>query len=126
MSFKKDFFNEEDGLYTIRLDGKIKVTNKGYNYKRNKWMESVGKAKPVSDPAEENLMVSFFRPFYSGFNVIAVDKEYKNALVTGKSKDYLRLLCREKPMPEDAKSHYLAPAISMGFNTNKFIWVKYD
>ncbi|HLP22286.1 MAG TPA: lipocalin family protein [Chitinophagales bacterium] len=109
--------------YSLRGDGKIKVDNKGFNFKENKWEESIGKAVPVDDPTEARLKVSFFGPFYAGYNVIAIDKDYKYALVAGKNLDYLWLLSRETTMPDDVKAEYLAKASAIGYDTGKLIWV---
>lgn len=42
------------------------------------------------------LKGSFFGPFYSGYNVIAIDPDYKYALVAGESLKYMWILSREK------------------------------
>src|SRR4051812_48328180 len=34
--------------YSLNTDGTIKVVNKGYDVKKDKWEQSTGKAKPVS------------------------------------------------------------------------------
>ena len=109
--------------YSLRDDGKIKVDNKGYNFKENKWEQSIGKAVPAGDPAEARLKVSFFGPFYAGYNVIAIDKEYKYALVAGKNLEYLWLLSRETTMPAAVKNEYVAKAKAIGYDTGKLIWV---
>lgn len=112
--------------YGLKPNGLISVTNKGFNYKTQKWEESRGKAKPVSDPKEAKLKVSFFGPFYSGYNVIAIDDEYQYALVAGKNTDYLWLLSRSKTMPEEVKAGFLKKASTIGYNTGQLVWVKQD
>src|SRR3954471_4734468 len=99
--------NNTTANYSLNDDGSIKVVNRGYNYKTEKWKEATGKAKFVSSPDEARLKVSFFGPFYSGYNVIAIDADYKYALVAGKSLDYLWLLSREKTIPESTKQTFL-------------------
>lgn len=112
--------------YGLKPNGLISVTNKGYHVKKQKWEESRGKAKPVSDPQEAKLKVSFFGPFYSGYNVIAIDEEYRYALVAGESTRYLWLLSRSKTMPDDVKAAFLKKAKSIGYDTDKLVWVKQD
>ena len=112
--------------YSLKDNGDIKVDNKGYNFKKEKWEESIGKAKSVADPEEAALKVSFFGPFYSGYNVIAIDKDYKYALVAGESTDYLWILSREKTIPEEVKQEYLLKAKAIGYQTEKLTWVKQD
>ena len=122
--FEKNL-NNVTATYSLNKNGTIKVDNKGYNYKKEKWEESIGKAKPVKDPAEAKLKVSFFGPFYAGYNVIAIDKDYKYALVAGESTDYLWLLSRETSMPGDVKKNYLAIAEKIGYKTSELVWVKH-
>jgi apolipoprotein D and lipocalin family protein len=112
--------------YSLNADGSIKVVNRGYNYKKGKWEEATGKAKFVSSPDEAMLKVSFFRPFYSGYNVIAIDTGYKYALVAGKSLDYLWLLSREKTIPENSKQSFLQKAREVGYQVEKLVWVKQE
>ena len=38
-------------------------------------------SKPVNDKYEARLKVSFFVPFYAGYNMIAIDKDYQCALM---------------------------------------------
>ncbi len=102
--------NNVTATYTIKDDGMIKVDNKGYDYAKDKWKESIGKAKFARNENEGMLRVSFFGPFYAGYNVIAVDEEYKYALVAGDNYNYLWILSREKTIPEDVKQSYLTIA----------------
>jgi len=112
--------------YSLNHDQSIKVKNKGYNFKSKEWKQSIGKAKFVSSKNEGKLKVSFFGPFYSGYNVIAIDDDYKYALVAGKNLKYLWFLSREKTMPESIKEAYLEKAAELGYKVSKLIWVKQD
>jgi apolipoprotein D and lipocalin family protein len=109
--------------YSLNENGSVRVDNKGYDVKKNQWKESVGRAKPVDDPTEGRLKVSFFGPFYAGYNVVAIDTNYKYALVIGGKTDYMWLLSREKTMPEDIKQQYLEKAKDLGVQTDNLIWV---
>jgi apolipoprotein D and lipocalin family protein len=111
--------------YSLKDNGDIKVDNKGYNYKKKTWEESIGKAK-AKDPNEGRLKVSFFGPFYAPYNVIAIDKDYKHALVTGKNRKYLWILSREKIIPESVKADYLQKAKAAGYKTDELVWVAHD
>ncbi|MEJ7736832.1 MAG: lipocalin family protein [Chitinophagaceae bacterium] len=112
--------------YSLNPDGSIKVVNRGYNYKSLEWKQSTGKAKFVGDKDEAKLKVSFFGPFYAGYNVIALDADYKYALIAGKNLNYLWLLSREKTMPENIKQDYLQKATALGYDTGKLVWVEQD
>ena len=118
--------NNTTANYSVTNDGSIKVDNRGFNYKENQWKQAIGKAKFVGQQDVAMLKVSFFGPFYSGYNVIALDKEYKYALVTGKSLSYLWILSRETTIPDDVKQNYLEMAGNLGYNTSSLVWVEHD
>ncbi len=50
------------------------VINKGYNPDREMRQQSEGKAYFTRAPTRAALKVSFFGPFYGGYNVIALDR----------------------------------------------------
>lgn len=123
--YEKDL-NNTTAEYSLREDGKIKVDNKGYNTKKEKWSQAIGKAKFVNGENVAMLKVSFFGPFYSGYNVIAIDDNYKYALVAGKNTKYLWILSRETSIPEDIKQNYLKIAQDIGYNTNDLLWIEHN
>jgi apolipoprotein D and lipocalin family protein len=118
--------NNTTAEYSINTNGTIKVVNKGYNTKTNKWESATGKAKFARGENVAMLKVSFFGPFYSGYNVIAIDKDYKYALIAGKNLKYLWFLSRETTLPEEVKKNYLEIAQSFGYKTNALVWVSHD
>jgi apolipoprotein D and lipocalin family protein len=118
--------NNTTARYSMNSDGTIKVDNRGFNYVTGKWEQAVGKAKPAGDPGEARLKVSFFGPFYSPYNVIALDSEYQVALVAGKNLKYLWILARQTTIPEEIKQNYLKMAGDLGYDIEALIWVKHD
>lgn len=123
--FEKDLDNVM-AQYSLNDKNNVDVLNSGYNYKKEKWVSANGVAKFRGDKNKAALKVSFFGPFYSGYNVIALDDEYKYALVAGKDLNYLWILSREKSLPENIKTEYLKIAQEIGYDTSKLIWVKQD
>lgn len=123
--FEKDL-NNTTANYSVNPDGSIRVQNRGYNYVKKEWSESIGKAKFVGDPTVAMLKVSFFGPFYAGYNVIALDADYQYALVAGDDLKYLWILAREKTIPDEIKQSYVELAQSLGFDTDQLIWVEHD
>ena len=109
--------------YTLNDDGTIRVKNRGYDYVEGEWKESIGKAKFAGDTDVGALKVSFFGPFYTGYNIVALDPFYQTALVVGKNTDYMWILSRTTSIPDDVKLEYLALASGIGFDTNKLVWV---
>lgn len=122
--FEKDL-NQTTAEYSLNEDGSIRVKNRGFNYVTKQWKEAIGKAKFVNSSDEARLKVSFFGPFYGGYNVIDL-VEYKYALIAGNDLDYLWILSRETTIPEEIKQRFLTKAQTIGYDTNKLIWVEHQ
>ncbi len=118
--------NNTTATYSINPDGSVKVDNQGFNYKTQEWKRATGKAKFRGDKDLAQLKVSFFGPFYSGYNVIALDPDYKYALIAGKNLSYLWILSRETTVPDEVKQNYLKIAGDLGYKTEDLIWVEHD
>ncbi|TCW08602.1 apolipoprotein D and lipocalin family protein [Raoultella sp. BIGb0138] len=110
--------------YSTRSDGGIGVLNRGYDPLKNQWQESQGKAYFTGAPSIAALKVSFFGPFYGGYNVIKLDEDYQYALVSGPDRDYLWLLARTPTIPETVKQDYLQAARALGFRVDRLVWIK--
>jgi len=123
--YEKDL-NNTTAEYSAREDGYIEVTNRGYNYVKKEWSQAKGKARFRGADAVGELEVSFFGPFYGAYNILALDKNYKYALIAGSSLKYLWILSREKSLPDDIKVQYLELAKSLKFKTEDLIWVEHD
>jgi apolipoprotein D and lipocalin family protein len=122
--FERDL-NQTTATYSMNKDGSVKVLNRGYNYLTKKWKEAEGKAKFAGSDTVAMLKVSFFGPFYAGYNVLALDSNYQYALVGGSSLDYLWILAREKTIPDSIKTAYLKIAQDIGYDTQKLLWVEH-
>ncbi len=110
--------------YSLRDDGGIKVVNKGFDPQKNRWKEAIGKAYFVGDSNLGSLKVSFWGPFYSSYNIIALDKKnYSYSMVCGPNKSYLWILAREPHMKESLKFELINKAKDLGFETDKLIHV---
>lgn len=123
--FEKNLDNTS-AQYKRDKKGNVIVLNSGYNFVKNKWSKADGLAKFRGDKNVAALKVSFFGPFYSGYNVVALDENYQYALIAGKNLDYLWILSRTKTIPEDVKTKYLKIAKQIGYDTSKLIWIKHD
>lgn len=112
--------------YTLNDDGTIRVVNRGFNTKKQQWEEVTGKAKPVESPTRSALKVSFFGPFYAGYNVVMISPDYQNALVFGESKNYIWILSREKTIPAATKKKFLQKAKEAGYDLERLVWTVHD
>jgi apolipoprotein D and lipocalin family protein len=123
--FEKNM-NHVTAEYSENPDGSIQVRNKGYDYLKKVWNESIGEAQFVKDATEARLKVSFFKPIWAGYNVIDIDEDYQYALVAGSSLKYLWILSRTTDIPESIRQRFLEKARKIGYHTEELIWVEHD
>ena len=110
--------------YSLNPDGSIKVISRGYDPEHRQWPEAEGTAKFVGEPTRGQLKVSFFGPFYGGYNVLQLAPDYRYALVSGPDRDYLWILARTASLPEQDLTSLVAEAQRMGFATEQLIYVR--
>ncbi len=112
--------------YSLRDDGGLKVVNSGYDPELDQQVSAEGKAYFVDDPDQGRLKVSFFGPFYGGYNIIALDRsEYNYVMVAGPSMRYLWILSRTPQLDQKILQKLLTQAQKLGFATEKLIYVSH-
>lgn len=126
-----DFYWEKNlknvtASYSLKKDGNIKVINQGQHLQSGKIKTSTGKAKLVSEGTKGALKVSFFGPFYSGYNIMHIDENYHYALVFGDNLDYMWILSRKTTIPESIKTKYLDYARNAGYAIENLVWTQHD
>lgn len=112
--------------YLLNKNGIIEVHNRGFDYINNKWKDANGKANFNGEMDKGALKVSFFGPFFSGYNIVMMEPDYETALVFGENHDYLWILSREKTISKDVKQKYLNYAQEKGYNTANITWTIHD
>lgn len=113
--------------YSRKAGEELSVVNRGYEDKKGKWKEIEGKAKLLKDPDIGSLKVSFFGPFYSGYHIIALDKQnYAYAMVAGYNRDYLWILSRQKTLEKSVLTDLVSKAQQWGFDTGQLIYVTHN
>ncbi len=110
--------------YSSRDDGGVKVINRGVNLDTGEVEEAEGRAYFVRDESVAHLKVSFFGPFFGGYNVLVLDDEYRWALVSGPSRDYLWILSRESELDPAVHRELVKGAERMAFPVNELIKVE--
>lgn len=110
--------------YSLLPDGKVRVINSGYKDTLDGTYKSIeGKAK-IPDPSNPaHLRVSFFMWFYSDYNIMELDKEYRYALIGSDTDKYLWILSRTPQLPNDPLNRLLDQATRRGYDVSKLIWV---
>lgn len=110
--------------YSMRDDGGVQVINRGFSVDVAEWDKAIGKAYFTGDTDVGQLKVSFFGPFYGGYNVIELDKvDYQYSLVAGPDHDYLWILSRTPSLDPATVRKLVRKAADLGFATDELIFV---
>jgi len=112
--------------YSARDDGNIAVLNRGFDPAKGEWSEAEGRAKFAGAPGTAMLKVSFFGPFYGGYNVLDLDPDYQIALVSGPTREYLWILARRPDPPREEIERLVRRAGELGFDTASLIFVAHE
>ena len=116
---------EVSATYSKHSNGGIDVINRGLDKQTGKRKEAKGRAYFVNEPTVARLKVTFFWPFYGGYNVIELDREnYFYALVCGPSREYLWILSRTPTLDKEALQSLISTAKKLGFDTSQLILVE--
>lgn len=112
--------------YSRMRNGSILVTNRGYDPHHKKWRISQGRAKFALSSDIAALKVSFFGPFYGGYNVVALDDNYQWAMIIGSRLDYFWILSRAPTLPTGVKKLLMQQAQQLGIELSKVAWIHQD
>ncbi len=103
-----------------RIDGEVvRVRNRCRNAE-DKIEEANGVAKVVAGSGNAKLRVSFFRPFYGDYWILALDKDYRTVLIGEPSRKYSWILSRDPHMSTDQREQLLEQAQSLGFDRSAY------
>jgi apolipoprotein D and lipocalin family protein len=88
--------------YELRADGQVGIVNQCRQERLDGELRTVSGTARVTDPVSNaRLEVSFFRPFWGAYWIIALDADYRWAVVGHPSREYLWILSRT-PVLDDA------------------------
>jgi apolipoprotein D and lipocalin family protein len=117
-SFQGDCASDTKATYT--LDGAdLKVQNQCLDDK-GKTTEAIGIAKIVEGSNNAKLRVSFFRPFYGNYWVLALDPDYKWVLVGEPKRTFGWVLARDNKLDVATLNQILDRAVSLGYDRAAF------
>jgi apolipoprotein D and lipocalin family protein len=120
--FERDM-TDVSATYLPQSDGSVQVINRGLRGPSGQWKEAIGRALFTGPSDKASLKVSFFGPFYGGYHVVALDPNYRWALVVGENRSYGWILAREKSLPRESLDAIVQRAQALGIDTQAFIWV---
>jgi len=106
--------------YAIRPDGQIDVVNRCRKDSLD-GPEKVakGRARIVDRGSNAKLEVSFFRPFWGDYWIVALGDDYDYAVVGHPSRDYLWILSRTPTLDEQRYQAILGKLTSSGYETGR-------
>jgi apolipoprotein D and lipocalin family protein len=119
MSFQKDCYCVTAD-YTLTDKGYVKVFNSCRKGSVNGKLKSItGKAFPVKGTHNVKLKVQFFWPFKADYWIIDKAEDYSWAVVSGPSRKYLWILCRQPDMQKETWQFITNRLQKNGFDLGK-------
>lgn len=82
--------------------------------------EAVGVAKVVPSSGNAKLRVSFFRPFYGDYWILALDPDYRWVLIGEPGREYGWILSRSPQLDQASFEAALSAAVAHGFDRASF------
>jgi apolipoprotein D and lipocalin family protein len=126
--WEKKCASDVTATYTLLPDGKVDVLNQ-CRKADGTMTQSHGSATVVSkdgagaeDKSNSRLKVTFFWPFRGDYWILALDPEYRWAMVGTPNRENLWVLSRTKVLDKDVMAKLLAKARELGFDTGKLIY----
>lgn len=110
--------------YSLKSDQTVKVVNRGFDPWKGRWTQATGTASFVRSADEGALKVSFFGPFYGGYNIVDIDEEdYQWSIIVGSTRSYFWALSRKPDAGDELKARAVAQALLLGINPDAILWV---
>lgn len=104
--------------YARGPDGGLRVVNRCF--RDGGWDEIAGRARRADEEGSAaRLEVQFFWPFWGDYWILAVDPDYRWALVGTPDRDYLWLLSREPGLDADVRERLVERARTLGYDVSR-------
>lgn len=110
--------------YTLNGDGTVNVLNSGLAEATGRHKRASGTAVFVRGKGEGALKVSFFGPFYGGYNIVDLDEDYQWAIIVGSSPKYFWVLSRTTEVSEELSARAIKVASEVGIVPYNIKWVQ--
>jgi apolipoprotein D and lipocalin family protein len=104
-----------------QLDGDHVTVRNSCRNARGEVEQAQGLAEPVSGSQQAKLRVSFFRPFYGDYWVLALDADYRWVLVGEPTRRYGWVLSRTPSLPPADLAQALGRAEQLGYERQAFV-----
>ncbi|GAB2473948.1 lipocalin family protein [Comamonas humi] len=112
--------------YSLADSGALEIVSRGFHPGTNRWAESRGSARFVETPPTGAMKASFFGPFTEDYHVVALDPDYRWAMIMGDAPESFRLLSRSPVLDGDLADMLIDQAVAMGVDADRVHWVMQD
>ena len=112
--------------YELQDDGDLHITSRGFHTGTHRWVEATGIARFVGSPNFGAMKASFLGPFFEGYHVVAIDPDYRWAMLMGDTTDSFKLLSRNPVMDGETTDLLVRQAELMGVHADRIHWVMQD
>lgn len=109
--------------YRSNADGSLSMVQRGLDAASGQWTKHESRALPARSPREGAMKLSAQGDFPSDYNIVAIDADYRWAVVLGSSAARSWVLSRTPTLDAQARSNLLQQARAAGVNTEKLLWV---
>ncbi|MDZ4202503.1 MAG: lipocalin family protein [Gallionella sp.] len=121
--FQSMCVSDTQAIYELR-DEMIRVHNR-CRTRDGKFEDAKGVAKIVADSGNAKLRVSFFRPFYGDYWILALDPDYQWVLVGEPTRTYSWILSRQPNLPDATLQSLLERAEALGFPRASYVLTRH-
>jgi apolipoprotein D and lipocalin family protein len=134
-SFQKDCASDVAAEYTLQRDGKIKVINRCREAGRSKPKSAEGVARVANEDKGGNsvlevrfapAILSFLSAVWGDYRILALDEQYRYALVGSNDRKYLWILNRTKTLDEIVYQRLVRVAAEQGFAVDQMIRTRHN
>jgi apolipoprotein D and lipocalin family protein len=128
--FQKDCAGDVMAEYTLQQDGKIKVVNRCREAGKPRPKEAEGAGRVADEDKGSNsilevrfapAILSFLDSVWGDYRIIALDNEYRYAMVGSNDRKYLWILSRTKTLDDAVYKRLTAAAAEQGFSVDQMI-----
>ncbi len=112
--------------YSLTEKDYVRVVNRCYDTKKNKWKDAKGKAFIVPNTNNSKLKVQFFWPFKGDYQITELGKNYEYAVVGSPDRETMWILSREPEMSESLYQELVSKMKIKKFPVEKLIRTNHD
>lgn len=118
--FQRRCAADTQAFYSFLPSGRVRVLNR-CRVLDGSLLSAEGEAKVVPNSGQSKLKVSFFKPFYGDYWILALDLKDGWVLIGEPSRKYGWVLSRKPDLDLSLLNHALSQAASQGYELSQFV-----